>query len=49
MKLEFSREVFEKISSTRFNENPSNKLFHADKRIDMMKLIVAFRKFCERG
>jgi hypothetical protein len=33
----------------KFNENPGNELFHAEERTygptDMMKLIVAFRKF----
>ena len=54
IKLEFSRQFFEKSSNTKFNENPSSgsRVVHADRRNgrtdgrkDMTKLIVAFRKF----
>jgi hypothetical protein len=39
-KREFSREMFEKYSSTKFNEIPSMR---TDGQTDMTKLIVAFR------
>jgi hypothetical protein len=47
MKLEFSQQVFEKYSDSKFHENPSSvaELFRADGRTDLTKLIVAFRKF----
>jgi hypothetical protein len=53
MKIEFSRQVFEKkaqISSFFFKINPvGGKMFHTDRQTDgqkdMMKLIVAFRNF----
>jgi hypothetical protein len=47
MKLEFSRQIFEKYSNIKFQENPSNgaELFLADGRTDMTKLIVVFRNF----
>jgi len=52
MKLELSRQVFEKYSDIKINENPSiggPDLFHAyrrtDRQTDMTKLIVAFRNF----
>ena len=47
MKLEFSRQIFEKSSDIKFNKNPVGaELFHADRRqADMTKLIVAFRSF----
>jgi len=57
MKLEFSRQAFEKYSNTKRHENPSSgtKLFHADgrtegytdTRTDMAKLIVAFRNYAK--
>jgi hypothetical protein len=48
IKLEFSRQIFEKSSNIKFHENPSSvggELFHADRQTDAMKLIVAFRNF----
>jgi hypothetical protein len=51
MKLEFSRQVFEKYSNVKFHEIPpvGVELFHADARTDghtdMTKLIIAFRNF----
>jgi hypothetical protein len=50
MKLEFSRQIFEKSSNIKFHENPSSggggELFHTDgQTTDMTKLIVAFRNF----
>ena len=39
MKSEFSRQIFEKYSSTKFHENPSS----GSRRTDMMRLTVAFR------
>jgi hypothetical protein len=56
MKLEFSRQIFEKPSNIKFHEDPSSGS-HADGQIyrqtdketdrqtDMTKLIVAFRNF----
>ena len=58
MKLEFTRQSFEKFSNTKFNENLSSgnqvvpcgkKDGQTDRRTDMTKLIVVFRKFCERA
>jgi len=36
MKLDVSRQIFEKSSNTKFHENPSsgNRLFHADSQTD---------------
>jgi len=50
MKLEFSRQFFEKYSNIKFLENPSSGSRVAsygenDGGTDMMKLIVAFRNF----
>jgi hypothetical protein len=48
MKLEYSREIFEKKpSNIKFHQNPSRgaELFHADRRTDRTKLVVAFRNF----
>ena len=50
MKLEFSRQVFEKYSNIKFNEDPSSGIRVVlcgwrDRRTDMTKLRVAFRKF----
>jgi len=47
MKFQFSREIFEKYSTTKIHENPSvrDKLFHADGRTDKKKLIISFRNF----
>jgi hypothetical protein len=45
MKLEFSGQIFEKSSKSNFTKiRPVGaELFHADRRTDMTKLIVAFR------
>jgi len=50
MKLEFSRQIFEKSSNTKFLDNPSSRsrVFHADIQTDgghadLTKLIVSFR------
>ena len=48
MKLEFSRQIFEKSSDIKFDENPSSgsrvvPCGQTDGRTDMTKLIVAFR------
>jgi hypothetical protein len=50
MKLEFSREIFEKYSNTKFYENPSRERRDTackgtDVRTEMAKLIVAIRNF----
>jgi hypothetical protein len=41
MRLEFSRQIFENISSIKFHENPSS----GDGRTDMTKLTVTFPNF----
>jgi len=45
MKLEFSRQVFEKYSNIRFHENPfsGSRVVPCGQR-DMKKLVVAFRE-----
>ena len=45
MKLQFSRDILEKHSSTTFHENPSRErdLFYTDREMDMAKLIMALR------
>jgi len=44
MKLEFSRQIFEKFSNIKFHENPSNeRRIFTWGRTDTTKLIVAFR------
>ena len=48
MKLEISRQIFEKFSNIQFNENPSSgsravPSGQTDGKIDLTKLIVAFR------
>ena len=45
MKLSFSRQIFEKCSTIKFNENPPGaaELFRADEQTVMTQLIVAFR------
>ena len=50
MKFEFSRQVFEKVSNIKFHQiHPVGaELFHADRRTDMTKLIVAFRNLGTR-
>jgi len=45
MKLEFSRQIYEKYSSTKFNENSPSCSTRTDGQTDMMKLTVAFRNF----
>jgi hypothetical protein len=47
MKLEVSEKSFEKYSLSEFKEDRpvGDELFHADKRTDMTKLIVALRNF----
>ena len=50
MKLEYSRQILEKSSNTKFHENPSSgsRVFpcgRTEGRTDMRKLIVAFRNF----
>jgi site-specific DNA-cytosine methylase len=47
-KLEFTRQIFEKCSNAKFNENPSSRsrvvlCGRTDRQTDMMKLIVALR------
>jgi hypothetical protein len=54
MKLEFSRQIFEKYPNINFHENPlcgSRVVSYGrmDGQIGMMKLIVVFWEFCERG
>jgi len=48
MKLEFSRQFFEKYSNIKFYKNlfGGARIVHADRRTDM-KLIVAFRNFAK--
>jgi len=45
MKLEFSRRIVEKYSSTKFHENSSSgaESFHTQRQPDTTKLILAFR------
>jgi len=48
MRLEISREFFEKHTFVKFLENGpvGSELFHSDRRTDdMTKLIIAFRNF----
>jgi hypothetical protein len=46
MKLEFSRQIFEKYSNIKFHENPSNRgRVVPFGRRDMTKQTVAFRSF----
>ena len=54
MKLEFSRQIFEKYSNIKFHVNPSSGSLivrygqtdgQTERRTDMTKLIVAFRNF----
>ena len=52
MKLEFSRQIFEKnteISNFMKIRPVEAELFHADGRTDMTKPMVAFPQFCELG
>ena len=53
MKLEFSRQIFEKYTSIKFHENPSSgrrvvPCGQMDGQTDMTKLIAAFRNFSTR-
>jgi hypothetical protein len=50
MKLEFSRQIFEKVANVKFHQNPSSgsrvvPCGYTDGRTDMTKLIVAIRNF----
>ena len=45
MKLQFSRQIFEKYSNKKFFENKSSASGRTDRRTDMTKLIVACRSF----
>jgi hypothetical protein len=47
MGLEFQRQIFEKYSVVKFNENPSNgdEFFCDHVLTDVTKLTVAFRNF----
>ena len=47
MKLEFSRQIFEKIEISSFIKTGrvGIELFQADRRTDMIKLIITFRNF----
>jgi hypothetical protein len=49
MKLEFSRQIFKKSQTSNFIKiRPVGaELFHADRRADMTKLIVAFRNLAK--
>ena len=54
MTLEFSQQICEKISSTKFHKNPPRESRvvpreQTDGETDMTKQIVAFRKFCEHA
>ena len=53
MKLEFSRQIFQKYLNIKFYENPSggNRVVpcgRTDGQTDMTKLIVAFRSFAKQ-
>ena len=50
MKLEFSKHISENFSNIKFHENPSSEsrvvpYGRTDRRIDMTRLLVAFRNF----
>ena len=46
MKLEFSKQIFEKVSNVKFNQYPFNgSRVVPCQRTDMTKLIVDFRNF----
>ena len=51
MKLELTRQFLTKYTNNKFHENPSTEsrvvpCGQTDRRTDMTKRIVAFRKFC---
>jgi len=53
MKIEFSRQIFKQFSNIKFHENPFSgsrvvPSGRTDGRTDMKKLVVAFRKLCEK-
>jgi hypothetical protein len=50
MKFEFSRQIFEKVSNIKFDQNQSSgsRVVQCG-QTDMTKLIVAFPQFCERA
>jgi len=43
MKLEFSRQIFEKSSNIKFLDNPSSCSMRMDRRTDMTKLTAILR------
>jgi len=45
MKLEFSRQIFEKYSNIIFHDNPSRGRLVSCGQMGMMKLIVIFHNF----
>jgi len=52
MKVEFSRQIFEKYSNTKLNENPSSgcRIFpfgQTYRQTEMTKLIIGFRNFAK--
>ena len=52
MKLEFSRQIFQKYSNTKFNKNPSSgsrtvECGRTNRQIHVTKLTVAFRNFAK--
>ena len=50
MKLEFSRQVFEKkkkAQTPNIIKNPSTELYHADGQTDMRRVIIAFRSLAK--
>jgi len=48
MKLEFSRQILQKSSNTKFHENPSSgSRVVPCRRADMTKLTVGFRNFAK--
>jgi hypothetical protein len=54
MKFEFSRQIFEKVSNTKFNQNPSSGAeFYARRQTNMTKLVAALltrlKTMCKRN
>jgi hypothetical protein len=49
MKLDFSQKIFGKSANINLHESPSSgsRIFHANGRTDMTKLIVACRNFAK--